>query len=210
MKKSRRCITLIEVIIAFSLAAVLIGAIASIYALTETNYQATVKQRKKAFLKLVLQKRLNEVITETMLSFGNRSFWFYTSQENGQPSLVFVYDNKVDGNPAFANWVLAKLFISEKKELVLASWPLPSVDFSLNPPMRKEILAENIESLAFSFYTPPDLNIEKVNALSYDDWSSTWDRERKYLPPIMEITLNQSETFSFVLPNSSKTVLYQL
>ena len=96
---SRRPFTLVEVLIAFSLAAVLISTLMNIYWQVSVIHRESDEVRRRAFEVRYLQSRLADVLPKAIapIAKGDKSldFFFYTPVEIGAAgkSLVFSYDN---------------------------------------------------------------------------------------------------------------------
>lgn len=220
-KISKRHVTLLEVLIAMALLSILMVAIMGFYSQVESIHQEVTKTRKKAFYLLYAQHRLNDILPRAEIAFNNDTYWFYTPPEEGEfPSLVFVYDNDVDGNLLFANKVLSKLYVEKidgKNRLILATWPLPKRHPSANAPMRKEVLLDGVTDLSFFFYRPPrrekeDRPIDPQEEEITNRWTTQWPIDLDKLPPIMKVVIGiegeEPIQMSFVLPKSEETILY--
>ncbi|GAB4238112.1 MAG: hypothetical protein Tsb0021_17900 [Chlamydiales bacterium] len=221
-RRSRRPITLIEVVIALILMSSLMTVILGFYFYVENTQQEITESRRETFRHIYMQYSLGNRLQQSTLKEEKETYWFYTSTDNNFPSLIFVYDNGVDGNPLFSNLLLAKLFVNQEKQLCLYSWPLPKVNFEESPPVRKEILMDHIEKLTFSFYQPPrrDASDRKlaVEDIEYGQWLKEWPMTKNVLPAMMLVNVeikdshslnrNKKLTLSYLIPKTTKTILY--
>jgi len=178
----RRFLTLIELLIALSLAAA---------ALTFLNlffYQADLLGKKadvraeESFKKRVLLSSLSRVMPRI---FPDR---FLLSDEGG---LLFDFDNGVQFDPLFSNRVIGRLFLSSEGELLLALWPEQKLWKDLTElPIKKKVLLDRVEALRFSFYSP-----------SLGSWVEKWEDEELKLPPLVKIAVERDgEERSLIFP----------
>lgn len=220
----KRHVTLLEVLIAMSLMSILIVSVLGFYSQFEGINQEIATQRKKAFYALYLQSRLGNVIPfassyKIPKSKDKEFTWFYSSTEGEQPSLIFVFDNGVDGIPLYSELVLGKLYIDPQKRMILATWPLPKLNQIVPepPPMRKEVLYENVQKLTFRFYQPPRRDLpEQPIALGegppgFDN--PYWGKDKESIPPLMKMIVEPKDgdplTMTFVMVYDSQPILYQ-
>lgn len=190
-----------------------------IYSQVELTHREVSKARKESFYLLYSQFRLGHIIPKIEIASHSDRYWFYTSTEEDNPSLVFVYDNDVDGNPLFADRVLGKLYVDSQQRLILATWPLPKRNFTQSPPMRKEVLLEGVVRLEFRFYQPPrrdvgEKQIDLEDTAFYNDWHPTWLVDRDKIPAIITIdvevdNISKRIVMDFVLPKTEDTIIYQ-
>lgn len=238
-RRLRRPFTLLEVIIAMSLLAVIMTLLGYSYLQLQLLSLEQDKVEEKRYKLAYLQSRLASIIPKTVAEGGNgNGFFFYTSGDqqgglfkDGSASLVFVYDNGLDLQPEFSNEVIGRLYLSPQGQLVLASWPLPKRwSKSEMPPVKKEVLLEGVSQLRFSFYNAPEVDRSKVTknkkgikrrfvkAEPADSWFDSWQQDYYELPAIlrMDLTLTgagekEAEDFTMVypLPNSQQVIYYK-
>ncbi|MFA6916039.1 MAG: hypothetical protein WC222_06560 [Parachlamydiales bacterium] len=229
---SRRFFTLIEVLIALGLTSIIMSTLTYFYFQIQSINTKTEKSLKKLYELSYLENRLSEVIPKALAeNTPKKDFYFYTSELNseyikqGSPSLVFMYDNGIDINKALSNNTLGRLFVDNKRRLILATWPSPKRwKEGSSPIVVKEVLAENVDSISFKFFVAPDIDRNKVpqsvegNKKKQQSrpephlaWISEWKNEFNELPAIMKISLQRGPEnieYSFPLPNSTKTIFY--
>ena len=195
--------TLLEVLIALALLAILLTSLMGIYQQMNTIERKISISRQENFRYLYLQYRLGQVLPNVVEdeAIGKEiDFAFYTSSSGPiQPnteSLVFIYDNGIDGNPLFSNHVIGKLFLDTKGRFCLATWPSFKEYSDINPPMRLEVLMEDIHELSFAFYRAPKKEEDENKSQStgvdkrYGDWEKMfWSSEDEELPAIVRIGL---------------------
>lgn len=187
----RRCFTLIEVMIAFGLVAILISTLMGFYWQMNRLQVESDQIRRQAFHLRFLQSRLSNVLpravqpTPAPVPQGQATpeaaatakepevpnAFFYISERDemgvlSAPSLVFSYDNGKDLDTLFCGVVLGRLYRAEnegKGELWLATWPRPSC--STNAALvRKELLMSNVRRIGIECYQPPKM-IQPASAI---------------------------------------------
>jgi hypothetical protein len=167
---SRRYMTLMELLISMVLAMVLLSSLAYIYQQVDWINTQGERLQKEEFKTRYVENRLNHVLTRTLSEYDtSKNFNFFTSSNlngllsNQNPSLVFMFDNGTNLSTEQAYHVLGRLFVDQQQRLCLAIMPSPDMwAENIMPPAAKEILLENVESLAFEFYVPPERNRDKV------------------------------------------------
>lgn len=231
--RRKRPLLLIEVLIAISLLSILstflffgFGYVSECHHMNEK-----VCQREKMISQShqVLSRVFSQaVLLETPTTGKSKDkkpeeekFFFFTSElalsKGVSQSLVFSFNNGVDRDPQFANEVLARIYVDEKHCLCLAIWPLTSLKQGLSPSiMRKEILVDNVLSLRFSFYQPPDekkLTVQTSDIQTGDlqkkpspGKHQEWLQDYQQLPRLINLLLTMKGdesnpvVFSYLLP----------
>lgn len=231
-KTSRRFFTLIEVLIALGLTTLIMSTLTYFYFQIQTINNKTEQSLKKLYGLSYLENRLMEVIPKALAENSSKNeFFFYTTDVNnelskpGSPSLVFMYDNGIDINKALSNNTLGKLFVSTKGELILATLPSPKRwKEGTPPPMIKEVLIDNVESISLSFFVAPAMERGRVSKISSAvekkklykpepplTWIKDWKYEFYELPAMMKLIIqrpNEKIEYTFPLPNSTRTLYY--
>lgn len=162
MKKiQRRRVTLLEVLIALSFTVVVLMILVYFYQQISLVDLELEKSQKQNFQMRYVENRLMKILTKAQKS--KKDFFFYTSPDlsllfkDRNVSLVFTFDNGVVVDKQFSNLNLGRLYLDKNGKLMLASWPAPSRWPSHgNPPLHKEILMDNVESMSFEFFIPPE------------------------------------------------------
>lgn len=162
-----------------------------------------------------LQTRLQNVLSS--ISHDSFDTPLYTKQfeKEPYPSLVAIFDNGIDPDPAFSGAVLGRLFLDGEHNLSLASWPL---DKNKNHPWRKEILLPHVESFEFEFLGKNSATehgkketIRPINAALA--WRTRWPKSQTEIPSIIRLTLQEEKSqeplrFAFILPRPGHLVTY--
>lgn len=175
---------------------------------------------------MFLDTRLHSTLAQALPpEKGKENSFFYTTwhPEAEGPTIVFSFEHKTTLDPLFSGQVLARLYVNRQKQLVLAIWPWIE---SASPPslkMHHEVLMENVDSIAYSFYSPPDTEnpeqIIKTREIEEgkkdlkppsDSWLSEWKRPYKSVPPLVTIHLfvrGKAQTLTLFLPRTSYKVV---
>jgi type II secretory pathway component PulJ len=234
--KTKRFITFIELLIAMVLTSLVLTFLFYFYRDIDWLNQDMEKSQKSAFRLAYVQNRLADVLSHAVSPRTNEGdFFFYVSQDaNGllkatNPSLVFTYDFGANRDPQFANHVLGRLYISTNGHLCLATLPSPARwPAGGHLKMKNEILMENVESLSFAFYVPPQKENSQagnrapkgkkqagaaVDIQPKDSWHSDWKSDYNQLPAMVKVILkikNREEPLVFVypLPLSNFVIVY--
>lgn len=238
---------LFEVLIAMSLVMVLLSALMGFYLEINRVNSVMEKEQEISFKKLLLSTRLAAILPQALGSPKAASskkaaestgeFFFYSSLANdsftkgGTQTLTVAFDNGITLDPAFSNDVLGRLYVNTKNQFCLAMWPLPDrwEELSL-PPIKHEILFENVESLRFEFYLPPVKNRKlilsantfrgppKEDALlvlgATGEWRDAWLQEYNELPSLVRVILTVKDVpvpliFVYPLPQSRYIIVYE-
>lgn len=156
-----RYATLLETLIAVGLMVIVLSTMTFFYRQIDAiNIQAESIQ-KESFRMRYVENRLNAILPKAISKeCEEKDFYFYTSENAGGPflpgspvSLVFTYDNGIDLSKVFSNRVLGRLYVDEAGRLSLATWPIPQRwAEGGDPPMKKEVLMENVDGLRFQFF----------------------------------------------------------
>lgn len=235
--KTKRFLTLIELLIAMALTTLVLSVLFYFYRDIDWLNQDMEKSQREAFRLSYVQSRLSDILPNIVSPRTEiEDFFFYVSHEGGDlfkqgnPSLVFTYNFGANRNPQFANHVIGRLYLDPYNNFYLATLPSPKQWSPTSLEMKKELLLENVESLAFKFYVPPEKDrsnmgnkapkggYAKGKSLSTDiqpknSWHTDWKNEYHQLPAMIKVILeikNQNEPFIFTypLPSSDFQIIY--
>ncbi|CCB87511.1 putative uncharacterized protein [Parachlamydia acanthamoebae UV-7] len=229
--------TLLEVLIAMVLTSMILTTLSFFYQQIDAMNRESERLQRDSFLRRFLQYRLTQILPKSFSSIGsNRSaYYFFNTSfaeglfKPGTQSLVFGFDNCVDLDSMFASAVLGRLYVDREGRLCLGIWPTPNRwEDDETPPMKQEVLFENVAMLKFQFFIPPDkgtLKDVKEQPTSPEDvranitpippgaWVDTWLQEYDQLPAIVRLFITQEGqkdplVYSFPLPNSKNPIIY--
>lgn len=231
MKRKRRAFTLLELLIAMTLTSLILMTLSFFYRSTIMIGYDLDKIKVRQFYLRYAENRLVDVIPKILPKKGkSNEFLFYSFDGNdsdiskpGSRNLLFSFDNGVSLDKPFSNQVVGRLFLDPKGRLILAYWPMPSRWESQEPlPVKKEILLENVNSLNFEFFVPPenkeDNKAPTKNTPSPESkgaWTQeNWLKDYEALPAMVNIHVilegeTKPRTFSYPLSNSDARIVYE-
>lgn len=208
--------------IALSLTGILLTFLFSFFAESAKLEKKIDASRTEIANRQGLQTRLQAVLSSLCRdpsSFYTRSF----KREAGE-SLIALYDNGIDPDPAFSGPVLGKLFLDRENNLALAQWPAESIRNEISKtsgktkrPWRKEILLGGVERFEFAFLSPKqeEGRKEKVKPInSLWEWRYRWPPEKRGIPPLVRLSVwergrEEPLQFAFFIPSSEPMPTYR-
>lgn len=231
MKRKKRDFTLLELLIAMTLTALILMTLSFFYRSTIMIGYDLDKIKVRQFYLRYAENRLVDVIPKILPKKGkSNEFLFYSLDSNdsdiskpGSRNLLFTFDNGVSLNKPFSNQVIGRLFLDPEGRLILAYWPIPSRWESNEPiPVKKEILLEKVDNLTFEFFVPPENkednkktpkstpSPEPKGAWTQENWLKDYDS----LPAMVNIHVilegdEKVRTFSYPLSNSEARIVYE-
>lgn len=225
-----------EVLISLSLVMIVLSFLLFIYQqLTLTNNFLNDIQKKNFSIRY-LENRLMETLPKALgPDSKSKNFYFFTSEDtsllfkNQNQSLVFTFDNCVKLDKIFSHRVIGRIYLDPQGRLMLAKWPLPQYwKEGIPPPMKKEVLLENVKSVSFKFYLAPETDwkpLGKTNSVQingknipkdrYGQWDSGWEPNYGRLPELIKMKIElegdkiEKVVFIFPLPNSPTPIIYR-
>lgn len=233
----RQYITLLELIIAMSLAVVILSTLSFFYYQVNLINVEMDQEQNESFQKRYVENRLASVLPKALSSIDpSNDFHFFTSPDlgglfrQGTASLVFSFDNCVQLDKNMTYHVIGRIYLDQNGSLILAKWPAEK-RWKENeiPPMSKEVLLENVEHLSFSFFVPPDKGKSIINGdqqtpkIKFEippdlkgGWVSDWKKEYHQLPAIVKVVVNRINrkgkkeeiTYAFPLPHVRIPITY--
>lgn len=230
----RRHATLIEVLIAMTLTTLVLMTLMFFYQQISFINIDIDKVKAEHFHLRYVENRLSEVLPRAINEKGRLTdFVFFTFNDDGSglsgsQSLIFTFDNDVSLDQVFSNHVIGRLYLDKDGRLILAYWPSPKrLEGNGEIPMKKEILFEGAESLAFEFFIAPDkaggeAKLSKASESPVPepkgDWRrQLWTKDFNKLPVMAKVILGvkegkdrKKETYTFIFPlaNTLNPVIY--
>lgn len=233
----KRPMTLIEMIVALALTVIVLTTLTFFYRQVSEIDAQTEKVISDNFQLRYAETRLAEILPRTISASNQKHDFVFFSIEGdglakpGSQSLIFTFDNQISLDKMFSNHVIGRIYLDTKGNLTLAYWPSPKRwERNHLPPMKKEILLENVDNLAFEFYIAP---VKEIAAEPKDDKKTSkgdkspppspepkgawrklpWQVEFQQLPAMIRVmvTLPKREkpmVFAFPLPNAKSHVIY--
>lgn len=207
IRRRRSAMTILEVLISMVLTMAAMTMLLYFYNAVDGINRSIERVQEESFRSRYFEGRLAAILPRIIGETDQSKDFLFTMTDGkpgltkaGMPTLLFMYDNGVDLNPDFSNHVLGRLYISEKGNLMFAMWPAPDRWRSDQPvPMRKELLLEQVETLAFQFYIPSNEGEEKGG------WVEEWTLENKKLPALIGVRVKvKDETREYLFPLSNR------
>lgn len=222
--KSKRCMTLFEVLIALSLLSVLLAILFGFFRELTILNEDSKKNLKESFQARYAESRLSYVLSNIVNENDTkRTFYFYTMRDDISkfPSLIFTFDNGNVLDPYLAGDVLGRLFVDNDNHLCLAVAPLKSqkgqTEQELQSHIKLEYLLDDVQNITFSFMTPIlEKNLEdkaKKEAKdtkesknpSVGEWLPEWDKGFAQMPVIMKMGVDVSPNSLLKGVNANKS-----
>ncbi len=204
----KRALILYEILIALSLTAILLTFLFSFFVESAKIEQKLDAARMTVIDRAHLQTRLQTILSSVCYDLPRVPLYTQDVAKETQSSLIAVFDNGIDPEPAYSGAILGRIFLDENHNFSLATWPLEQVR-----PWRKEILLSGVEQFQFEFLGPNDAAYkEKIRPINGQlAWWSHWPSERKQIPSMIRLTIVQktgSLHFAFILPAPSEIITY--
>lgn len=158
----KRHVSLVEVLIAITLTVAILMTLTFFYRqVTEIGYEVD-RVGAKNFKMRHMETRLAQILPKAVGETDKqRDYLFFSINDEGvgkpgSQSLIFMFDNLVSLDKPFSGHVLGRLYLDAAGNLMLSYWPSPKRwENNGAVPMKKELLLEGVENLAFEFYIAP-------------------------------------------------------
>ncbi len=164
MRKKTHSLTLLEVVIALTLAAILLTVLLQFFAQSNKQH-IRVQEIKKTVLPIELMRQrlihLISCLATPSIEKGEEDLQFYTQTSSiaQGDALFFSCDYEIDPDPAFCLKTQEMLYLNLEGQLCLLSWGKEDAS-------RQEVFLEGIKSLSFSFFDPKKKT-----------WTRRWDKK---------------------------------
>lgn len=150
----RNSFSLIEMLISFVLFSLLLLCLSWMF-WGYLRYETTIEDKiEQTAVFQANTARLQNILSNVHFESPNKHLFYSvegeSSLEKGE-SLVFTYDAGVELPPVFSNINIGKLYLSHENKLTLASWPSQEQYKGDDPPMRQEVLFEDVTACSLSF-----------------------------------------------------------
>lgn len=215
MRRKKRTFILFEILIALSLTAVLLTFLFSFFAESAKIENKLDRARMAITARGHLQTRLQSLLSSISPPSFESPLYTEAFEKENSLSLVAIFDNGVDPDPAFSGPILGRLFLDEQSNLSLATWPLDKEHKHL---WRKEILLPCVESFEFEFLgknrAPEHGKKEKIEPINAAyAWHSHWSKSETRVPTIVRLNVQEEKAkeplrFAFVLPRPDDLITY--
>lgn len=197
----KRYFSLLEVLIAFSLASLIFMVLLGGY--FQAQYAAALATREEVerFPEKYLLHRLSDVFLNLSPKVDQASQVFFTfdlgESKDNTPALLFSYDNGMVFNPLVSGDVLGLLFLDQEGNFTMITWAAREKWSNDKPPkMHREVLWPHVKNVRFDFFSIPENQspqwVERI-----------WPKELKASPAAIRIsveTQEKSNDFYFPVP----------
>lgn len=196
---------------ALSLTGILLAFLFSFFVESVKIEKKLESARSEIISRQYLQTRLESILTSIYQTAASSPF--YTKQFPGEKnlSLVAIFDNGIDPDPAFCGAIVGRIYIDEESHLNLATWPLEK---SSQRPWRKEILLNNVTHFEVEFLgQKKEAQKEKTRSINSTlEWSTRWSKSRTDRPTTVRLSIWQGTgeplQFAFLIPSPDPRVTY--
>lgn len=205
MRKVKSNFLLLEVMIAFSLLAIVLGTLFFWY-----HKMVQDKKERDKQLRPLLEERYCDLRLERILPKIKKDLFF---MNNGE--LYFVFDHGTKQEPLLSDAVVGSLYLDKKeKALCLTIWPHPK--FLKKEPSQTWVLLHGATELDFAFYQPPFskhiVDPEKVSTVTPSKgWQSQWLKEYETIPAQVKINVIRNHhrlEFVFRIEEGKVPIIY--
>ena len=186
MKK--RSLTLLEVMIAMSLAAVLLGFLFQLFfRLSQANIVLE-KGKERLLSRQAMHQRLSIAMSKTVKAEKSDEPSLFTLRESidGSTALAWKVAQPIDRDPAFSGNQMHLLYCHKPQGLCLSTWSRDQTE------RRDEVLLGGVESIALQFF-------EDENGEWQEGWISK-DKRPEMVKLIVKEKEHPPETFVYFLP----------
>ncbi len=158
-----------------------------------------------------LQTRLESILIGIYRTAANSPFYTKQFADEKNLSLVAIFDNGIDPDPAFCGAIMGRIYIDEEQNLNLATWPLEK---SPQRPWRKEVLLSQVTRFEVEFLgQKKEGQKEKTKPVNATlEWSPRWPKSRTDMPTTVRLSIWQGSgdplQFAFLLPSPDPRVTY--
>ena len=169
------------------------------------QFETKIEKAKSALLE---RQNLQMRFQDLFLAVKESSLYTKKLPGDKEESLIAVFDNGIDPDPAFSGPVLARIYLDDKSRLALAIWPITKE--KKNRPWRREILLSHIDSYEFQFLgNKTESGIVPVN--SELAWHSRWPQQKDKNPSMVRLKIRQKEGdlfYAFFFSNPEPLATY--
>jgi hypothetical protein len=173
-RKKKYSLTLLEVALATSLAAVLLSVLWSTYHSWYKMYVQMQKAQSHTHKYVFVKQRL-ETISSFLAIPSKEEFLFTPAVKGEPPSLCFSYKAGADPDPSFNGKLRSLLYVDDAKQLCLTTW-------NDDKAYKQEILRDNVLGLSFLFFDP------QTNL-----WEEEWREDLSHPPLWVKVKMKTAE-----------------
>lgn len=228
MRIQKRAFSLLEVMVALALTSLILVSVLSFFKEISKTNRIAEGVAQESFRLRYLESRLSQIFPTAGSNLSKKDFYFFST--HNPPALTLSYDNGTCKQKELSNTVLGKFFLDPQKRcFYLATWPSPDKwTPGIQPPLKLEILMEDVDEINWEFFVPPDKNwkpkllgnTSKTGSSKQDPpvkptvssgWTAEWRQEYKLLPGLIRLQLKsggKSSRFIFPLSQTERQIVY--
>lgn len=186
--RKKRSLTLLEVIVAMLLLGFLLTGLFNCFRQgLQKNIAAKGLKQKVLQLELFQQKIKH-------LFLNQKEVWIENHPDAKDRVLLLIHDQKVDSEPQMCGSVQSMIYLTNRKELCLATWSATGMG-------RVEILLDKVDSFNCLLFDPKKA-----------DWVEDWPKKKEEIPRMTSIVLKwdgKELRFVFFLNDDDEKITYQ-
>jgi hypothetical protein len=193
-RKKRYPLTLLELMVAFSLVSILLVTLWGLYRSWLVTSEKNQKLQSQVHKMVFLKERLDKIALLVASSQEGDANYLFTPQEKveGLPTVCLSYYNQPDPTSSFNGKVCSLLYLNSVKELCLATW-------SQEKEARIDLLLQGVSAFSLSYFDP------QTNL-----WREDWPESFHHLPLWMRLKVEADPKIEllFRLDQSFEPILY--
>lgn len=199
-KNKRRCITLIEVLVSFSLMAVVVSSLLMYLRRVIFLHSKLQVMEREVLSRAHIQRELHSLFSR--MESGKEAEFFTVVEEKG-PELHFSFTNRIDMDSSFSGRIEGIIRVKER-QLIVEMRPFLRGK-SVESKTRQCILAAQVDSIAWRF-----LSFDEKSGLTCSD---LWPRQNNGCPDLFSLLVEINgvmHTFPVFLFKDFSGISYQV
>jgi len=202
---AKRPLFLLEILISLSLLSILLSFLFTSIA-RSAEFETKIDRARKELLE---RQRLQTRLQDLFLSAENSSLYTKKLPGDEKESLIAIFDNGIDPDPAFSGKVIARVYLDVDRNLSLAIWPHDPSEKKNRTRLswRNEILLSEVDGFEFLFFGKSialPVNAEFA-------WESLWPSNRNKNPSMVRLRVQQNGnplSYAFFFSSPEPLVTY--
>lgn len=203
----KRPFVLLEILISLTLMSIILSFLFSAMS-RSAQFEVKIQSARTALLE---RQQLQIRLQDFFLSLGTEaSFYTMRFSKEKQESLIALFNNGIDPEPAFSGLVRSRIFLDEEKNLTLALWPLEKEE-NKPLPWKTEVLLSHVDAFHFQMLGKKN----EPNGIAVNDsfaWYDHWSKKRCEIPSMIRLSITQNGValfFAFFSTASEPFITYR-
>jgi type II secretory pathway component PulJ len=193
-------LSLLEVVIALSLTAILMSVLFSFYRQSAVLNLKLEKNKQIVLERNVFQQRMMRVFDNLLWDKDQKKDFPISIHSKGDArgqTIQLTFDNGIEPSPEWGGRVSGRLFVDKNKQLVLET-------IGKDGSVRKDIFFQKVDELQVVAFDVKE-----------EAWSPNWDKKKKVLPPMIKMALifeTRKKTpveYVFFIPTYPESIIYK-